>query len=727
MAHYWSADLWLLGISSLAAFLGAILCPKLRIAAILILFLLAGLMRGQKQESEMPDFAAYLHEKGEIQQEVSFTVINQLGSDSYRVKLDSIAGYQLNETLLLQSRENLATGSSFRTVAEISPLREDPILSIYPNRYQGRMRAVLPLKATGSAQNLAAILKLRSFLQQRLDQSLKAYSPLAKALLLSDSEFKREHRQSLSNAGIIHLVVVSGLHVLMLSLFLLVLLRGIFPKMVAEFIFMLLLLLFAAINGFAPPILRAMLMICLAILSRWLSRPLALSQNLALSLFIITIIDPDQIFSVSLQLSFLAVALIAFALPRLHIDPDLSRAGKAWRNVFNYMLLSLIVGIGIAPLSLYYFGTASLNGVLANLLGLPLITLLLGLALLILFVPLPPFILSFQALAELWEAWLNFCSTLPFRLEDFWISINSALALALAIALLFLLLNRRWRLCLRLLLPVGAGITLLLIFPTRIKNELYIFNSGVADCALIFADDGSSMMIDTGGILGQRAEMNISPEMNHQSWYKQRLLIWLKRRHVSTLDYLVITHLHTDHAGGLPDILASLKVKQLVLSDDSISRDEWQQMVPGLQLNNTRIMSINDTTSLGLGSYQAKVLHPDALYQDPDINNQSLVIRFDTAGSSFLFTGDIEAEAERYLVEHYPRELKSEILKVPHHGSRTSSTPSFLEHVQAREAVITSSESNIYGFPHRETMARLQLNGTQIQYSYLGSLRYVLR
>ena len=705
----------------------AVFCVKLRPLLILLLFCIGGNLHWQVHQPKAQPFAEYLLQRGQIQQEIGFKVQGSSGPKSYKVQLEELAGHKLSEPMLLVYPDKLNVGDSYQTLAEILPLRDDPILDIRSRNYQGIIRPVSSLEQVESSDAPSLIFQVRNFLQQRLDKALGVYSPLAQALLLSDTDFKQEHRQDLNRAGIMHLVVVSGLHVLMLSLFLLVILRAIFPRSLAEAIFMLLLLAFAALNNWAPPITRAMLMIDLAIFSRWLSRPLSIAQNLSVSLFVITIVSPAQFFNLGLQLSFTAVALIAFVLPLFRLKTESSGWKSFPHKILGYMLLSLIVSLGIAPLTLYYFGTASLNGVLANLLGLPLIMLLLALSILILIWNIPPFILCFQALADLWQVWLNLCAKLPLSWESHWIALPTALALPLFLLLIISKVKRSWQSWIKFAIPISLAIVGLMLWPLSPKNELYIFNSGVSDCSLIFADDGSSMMIDTGGLIGQRAEMDLEAIDRTQSWLKRDLVKWLKRNKVNTLDYVVITHLHGDHAGGIYDLLKNLRVKNLILSDDTIESELWQQTAELLQLQHTRIIALTDTCTISLGSHKVKFLHPDQNFYAPDLNNQSVVCRYDTGNQRILFTGDIEREAEIYLCEHYPRELSAQILKVPHHGSRSSSSAEFLAHVHPQTAIINTAQRNVYGFPHEQTIARLTKTEAQISYTYEGSQRFLLK
>lgn len=703
-----------------------ILWKRQRPLLILLLFLVAGHLHWQTHRSQADPFADYLKQKGQIQQNMSFKVQGKSGPQSYKVQLEELAGHRLSAPMLLIYAEDLSVGISYQALAEIQPSRDDAILDLHFRAYQGIIRPLKPpeLLPDQDAPNL--ISQARSFLQNRLDKALGVYSPLAEALLLGDTNFKREHRQSLNRAGIMHLVVVSGLHVLMLSIFLLVLLKAIFPSSLAEAIFMLLLLAFAALNNWAPPITRAMLMIDLMIFSRWLSRPLSIAQNLSVSLFVITIVSPAQLFNLGLQLSFVAVAMIAFVLPLFRLKTESFSWKSIPRTILDYMLISLVVSLGIAPLTLYYFGTASLNGVLANLLGLPLIMLLLALSILLLIWDIQPFILCFQVFADLWQAWLNLCAKLPFSWEYHWIPLPTALALGLFLLLIVLKIKHSWGWWIKFALPISLAIAGLLCWPLSPKNELYFFNSGVSDCSLIFADDGSSMMIDTAGLIGQRAEMDLEAIDQTQSWLKNNLLKWMQRKRINTLDYVVITHLHGDHAGGIYDLLNSVRVKNLILSDDTIESELWRHTAALLKLGHTKIIAITDTCSINLGSHRVKFLHPDSDFYAPDLNNQSLVCRYDAENKSILFTGDIEREAEIYLCERYPDQLHARILKVPHHGSRSSSSTEFLDLVRPQTAIINTAQRNVYGFPHEQAIQRLSQAGAELRYSYEGSIRFCL-
>lgn len=702
----------------------AIVLPKLRIGLVLLLFFsFGGLRFAGVQEQDSP-LMSILNTKKEVQQTVRFRVDAFLAENVYQVHLDAIAGHPVSEKLLLYSDAALMEGTGYESLATVQKIMPDPVLDIYPNRFAGLIRPVLPPEIVHEANADFSLRQARSWIQKRLDAALGPYSATAKALLLSDAGFKRENRDLLSRAGITHLIVVSGLHVAMLSMILMVILRFFVPLRIAEFIFVLFLFFFAALNNWAPPILRAILMICLLIFSRWLSRPLGAAQSLSVALFIITLVNPGELFSLGLQLSFVSVALIVFALPKL---PESTKDGiikRSLKALAGFLLVSIIVGLGISPLTLYYFGQASLNGILGNLLGLPLITLLLGLSILILFFPLRIFILSFQGLTDLWQAWLKLCARLPLFINSEWISPAQGIALGIVVFCIILIIKGKLRLFRKLVLPLMAVALILHFLPENRKSEVYFFNAGVADCSLILTEDGRSVMIDTGGMPGSRAESMMSIAEESESWLAKKLLVWLGRNRIRDLDYLVITHLHSDHAGGLKSILDYAPPKHLIISGSDLKSDLWQELAKGLKLHNTKIVEVRDTMSITLGESSLKILHPSLAYRDPDPNNLSIVLRYDSPGPSFLFTADIENEAEAWLVQNFPEELKTDILKVAHHGSRGSSSPEFLDLVKPVEAVIPVTARNVYGFPHPETLQKFHERAIPLRYTHEGTIRY---
>ncbi|MDZ4121178.1 MAG: DNA internalization-related competence protein ComEC/Rec2, partial [Candidatus Cloacimonadaceae bacterium] len=479
----------------------------------------------------------------------------------------------------------------------------------------------------------------------------------------------------------------------------------------------------------SAPVTRAVLMIFLFILARWLGRRVSRVQVLALSFFIITVISPRELFSIGLQLSFVAVAIIFFAVP--HLYPAREEEGKrslmlsfALRQV-NYLLLSLFVGIGLFPLLSYHFGKASLNGILGNLIGVPLMAMLVPLSFLLIFVPAGN--LLFTALANtynllhgIFDAWVSFIARLPLYAENLYFLPWQLLLLSTAILCFYLLVNKRFS-WIKYTLGSSALLAGIILISGFLSKELkvYVFDAGVADCTLVQTPSGEMIMIDTGQGYPRLAP---SGDRQYDSWMQRRLLSWLKRRRIESIDHLVLTHMHQDHYGGLPALATELKINRIYVSDETQAHPLWKTWQAEGMFSATLIHTISDTITYQLRDVRLKFLHPDSLHYSTSENDRSLVFRMDYGHTSYLFTGDIEADAEQYILSRYAGELKADYLKVPHHGSKTSSTPAFIRTVLPREAWITSSARNKHGFPHKESIETLTRYDAQVHITHSGSI-----
>lgn len=246
----------------------------------------------------------------------------------------------------------------------------------------------------------------------------------------------------------------------------------------------------------------------------------------------------------------------------------------------------------------------------------------------------------------------------------------------------------------------SALLVLLLTISSQASLEVHFIDVGQADAILIQCDESSSnMLIDSG----DRFKAS-----------RDKLMDYLEEQGMKHLDIIVATHPHADHIGGFPRLFAEVPVGQVY--DSGYEHDS--------QLHNDYIALINDLEipfgvlrrgdEITLGELVFHVLHPDeAGFDQYDINNVSIVLRLVYGDVSFLFSGDAEKEAESSMLSE-ELELEATILKVGHHGSRTSSTPSFIEAVNPEVAIIMVEEGNKYGLPDEEAIEALEAIGATV-------------
>ena len=214
---------------------------------------------------------------------------------------------------------------------------------------------------------------------------------------------------------------------------------------------------------------------------------------------------------------------------------------------------------------------------------------------------------------------------------------------------------------------------------------------GQGDCTLILCD-GCSMLVDAG-----------------EPGYEARVLDVLAACGVEKLDYVVATHPHSDHIGGLPAVLDALEIGHVLLprltEAQTPTTASYRSFLDAVKQSGAAVLASAPGARFPLGSAVVTVLGPIADSAE-SLNDMSVVLRVDFGVQSILLTGDMEAEEEATLLEN-DLPLRATVLKVGHHGSSFSTTPAFLEAVNPKIAVIECGADNDYGHPHAQLLDRL--------------------
>ncbi len=220
--------------------------------------------------------------------------------------------------------------------------------------------------------------------------------------------------------------------------------------------------------------------------------------------------------------------------------------------------------------------------------------------------------------------------------------------------------------------------------------EVYYIDVGQADSILII-NQNQSMLIDAG---------------NNDDG--QDVVKFIKERGVSKLDYVIGTHPHEDHIGGLDDVINEIDIDKIYLPKIQTNTKTYESVLEAIQNKNKSINSLQKGDKITLGEVELEVM-TDSILDKENLNLASNIIKLEFNGISFLFTGDAEAENEKTINWE-----NIDILKVGHHGSTTSSSSKFIKQIKPKYAIISVGKDNSYGHPHKEIIKRLENIGSEI-------------
>lgn len=578
------------------------------------------------------------------------------------------------------------------------------------------------------------VTRSRTYIRAALSQYVPSDRGQAvlRALLLGDrSRLTDRQRDQFAKTGLMHLLAVSGLHVFLVGMVFYALLRPILTRFglrwkVAEIgraiLTIAVLVFYLLLTGARPSVVRAVVMATLFIGGILFQRSTPPLNTLGVAAVVLLAMRPDALFDVGFQLSMTAVAGIITLNPRfLAVVPQRFRDSKSLEWVVTTVTTSAAAILATAPVLLFHFGWVSIAGLLLNVVGIPFTALALAASILMAVVGWLSALAgtTFGVVADLfvwallatsryganWFSWAGLRMPVP----DLWV------VSALVAALLSLTQWRRPRIRWRWVI-VGLIVATISVWGDVLDRsgsptlDVLFFDVGHGDAVLLSTPKGRHILVDSGPYApdGGAAEFVILP--------------YLERRGIKYLDRVVVTHPDEDHLGGLPPILRGVSVGGLVRSGQSADTElynETQRLVQARDVS-TRIVQRGNDIEIS-STVRVQVLGPPRNASRRGIdsrNGKSVVLHIAYGSVDVLLTGDVEAAAERDLVGAYGGQLDSRVVKVPHHGSPTSSTTEFVRTVGSGiaggHAVVTVGRWNQYGLPSDRVLQRWSTHGLNV-------------
>lgn len=532
------------------------------------------------------------------------------------------------------------------------------------------------------------------------------------AILLGDrGRLGSQQKDELLDAGVFHLLAISGAHIGMIAIFLLLLFKTLRIPFRSRYTAAgLFLILFLVLSGFKISAQRAVLMALLIFTARIFYLDFHIFNIISFCGLILLVKNPAEFLDPGFILTFTLTA--AIVMGREIFLPGLQRLKRIPPFIKEFLCANFSASLISLPLSLLFFKRYSFAGFLAGLVLLPITALVTAMGLLlILLAPLSPGISSM--LLHITDIPLG----LFFKITGFFSRVihftvfrpSPHILWVILILVTFYLLSmkKRWRIKLKktLLLLVTMVFILsnlvILVDPLLFNLhyqpghlEVFFLAVGQGDSQVVVFPGGEALLIDGGGTYYSDFETG-----------KQILLPFILQKRIK-IKWVAVSHFHPDHVKGIIEIIHILKPQELWLSSAAAGDLFYQELIRVVKrLKSIKIKKLDSSFSRAINGCKVECLYPVTFIQsDHSLNNHSQVLKVSDQYNSFLFTGDIEGQEEAFLVKNSCRRLSAQVLKVPHHGSRTSSSLYFLTCSQPRLAVFSHSLNNRFNFPHPEVI-----------------------
>lgn len=508
---------------------------------------------------------------------------------------------------------------------------------------------------------------------------------LMTAMLLGDRNNLDDELYDLyREAGIVHIIAISGMHISILAGIILILVKPL-GRYISSVIVILFMCFYIILTGGSVSVVRSGVMMFFYILSGLISRKYDLISSTALACTLLLFVNPYYIFDLGFQYSFIAVFTIGFT-------SEILKNYKIENKFINLIVISIAISLTTKPITVYNFYYINCIDFIVNILVVSLSEFILIFGLISAIVG--TFMLnigvflsgSVYVVLKVIEYISEFSLSFPFaHVQTGAISIISFLLMYIALIFIYKILMGK----IYAIFPLVLSAVLLFIgINTRYDDfEMYVIYIGQGDCAVI-RDDDKCYVMDVG-----------SSEYKN---YGEVLFNELQYNNIHKIDGIYISHMDYDHMGGVTEVAELMPVENIYISEYCDKNENYNTIIDYASENNINIEYVNENYEEQLTENMSiKLVYTDK--NAVSTNNSSAVYKVTYGGKSILFTGDIDSDIMDRASD--VAEINADILKVPHHGSSGSISEKFVAAVSPELAVNSAGNNNIYGHPSGETIA----------------------
>ncbi len=579
-----------------------------------------------------------------------------------------------------------------------------------------------------------------------------------KALLIGDQNFiSPEVRGNFNRTGTSHVLAISGLHIgivatvsfllfkKILSFFNLFL-RNAWTRKGAAVLSIIPVIIYGLLAGMSPSTQRAVIMVSVFLMSFLIEKEHDVLNTLAAAAMLIIAVHPPSLFLISFQLSFLSVLFILLGLEQTlyrknkQIDPDEGWRLRMQKKTAAFFLVSFFATIGTFPVVMYYFNQVSLVGLVANCIVVPLTGFAVVSAGLLSF-----FIYPVSSLVSVWLIkassvilgisleFINYFAKLPFAaIKTVTPSFFEMTWYYLLLGTVFVILKRKNRkiekerernvfervkqrapfIVIVLLIIAGYADIWYWLDKRFLQKDLKVsvIDVGQGTSALLELPGGYNVLVDGGGF-SDNSLFDVGEKITAP-------FLWRKK--IKSVETLVLSHPNSDHLNGLLYIAENFNVKEIWSNGEAADTFGYRRLLEIIKKKNIRMEEFKEIKrDRMINGTLFQILYPESDFKEKKEkwrkgDNSSIVIKAVFGSKSFLFTGDIKEKGESDLVRLSGNHLKSTVLIVPHHGSRSSSSDKFIDMIDPEIAVIPVGWKNRYKFPAPEVLERYKSRGCRI-------------